>query len=78
MCLYSELLEDLGLKPVVKFMEDWGSWPIIDPRWQSSPPDWNYLADLIAEFAVQFLFSIQSLANLDNANTTALYVSVLS
>jgi hypothetical protein len=33
------------------------------------------MGDIVAEFAVPFIFSISSLASLDNANTTAVYVS---
>jgi hypothetical protein len=37
--------------------------------------DWQRMGDIVAEFAVPFVFSISSLANLDNANITAVYVS---
>jgi hypothetical protein len=33
------------------------------------------MGDIVAEFAVPFIFSISSLASLDNANSTAVYVS---
>lgn len=41
-----------------------------------TPLDWQKMGDIIAEFAVPFLFSISTLPNLDNANTTAVYVSI--
>jgi hypothetical protein len=58
---------------VVELLERWGGWPVLNSDW--TPLDWNKMADIVAAFAVPFIFSISSLASLDNANTTAVYVS---
>jgi len=42
-----------------------------------TPLDWQKMGDIVAEFAVPFLFSISTLPSLDNANTTAVYVSIV-
>ena len=68
----AEALDGLGLRPVMKLLQEWGPWPVV----ATSLPDWDKLADIIAEFGVQFIFSIQSLPLLENTNTTALYVSM--
>jgi hypothetical protein len=36
------------------------------------------MGDIVAEFAVPFIFSISSLPSLDNSNTTAVYVSTVA
>jgi hypothetical protein len=61
---------------VVEFLQQWGGWPVISSDWTLL--DWQSMGDIVAEFAVPFLFSISSLASLDNANTTAVYVSAES
>lgn len=63
-----------GLQPVVDLLEKWGGWPVLNSDW--TPLEWEKMGDIIAEFAVPFLFSISSLPSLDNANTTAVYVSI--
>jgi hypothetical protein len=57
----------------VELLQQWGGWPVITSDW--TPLDWQRMGDIVAEFAVPFIFSISSLASLDNANTTAVYVS---
>jgi hypothetical protein len=65
-----------GLKPVVDLLQKWGGWPVLESDW--TPLDWQRIGDIVAEFAVPFIFSISSLPSLDNANTTAVYVSAYS
>jgi len=43
-----------------------------------TPLDWQKMGDIVAEFAVPFIFSISTLPNLDNANTTAVYLDAPS
>jgi hypothetical protein len=57
----------------VEMLQQWGGWPVLNSDW--TPLDWHRMGDIVAEFAVPFIFSISSLASLDNANTTAVYVS---
>ena len=73
LCL-TDSLDRRGLKPVVDLVRNWGGWPVLNSDW--TPLDWQKMGDIVAEFAVPFTFSISTLPNLDNANTTAVYVSI--
>ena len=69
----TDSLDRRGLEPVVDLLRNWGGWPVLNSDW--TPLDWQKMGDIVAEFAVPFIFTISTLPSLDNANTTAVYVS---
>lgn len=75
-CIDTDSQDRRGLKPVVNLLQKWGGWPVLDSDW--TPLDWQRMGDIVAEFAVPFIFSISSLPSLDNANTTAVYLDAPS
>jgi len=75
-CMDTDSLDKRGLKPVVDLLRNWGGWPVLNSDW--TPMDWEKMGDIIAEFAVPFLFSISTLPNLDDANTTAVFLDAPS
>lgn len=75
-CMDTDSLDRRGLQPVVDLLRNWGGWPVLNSDW--SPLDWQKMGDIVAEFAVPFLFSISTLPSLDNANTTAVYLDAPS
>jgi predicted metalloendopeptidase len=75
-CMDTDSLDRRGLKSVVDLLRNWGGWPVLNSDW--TPLDWQKMGDIVAEFAVPFIFSISTLPNLDNANTTAVYLDAPS
>ncbi|XP_069671144.1 endothelin-converting enzyme homolog [Periplaneta americana] len=71
-CMDTDSLDSRGLEPVVQLLQSWGGWPVLNSSW--SQLTWNRMGDIVSEFAVPFVFSISITANLDNANTTAVYL----
>lgn len=75
-CMDTESQDRRGLEPVVDLLQKWGGWPVLNSDW--TPLDWEKMGDILAEFAVPFLFSVSTLPSLDNANTTAVYLDAPS
>ncbi|PNF39536.1 Neprilysin-1 [Cryptotermes secundus] len=75
-CMDTDSQDRRGLDPVVELLHQWGGWPVLNSDW--TPFDWHRMGDIVAEFAVPFIFSISSLASLDNANSTAVYLDAPS
>lgn len=74
-CMNEELLETLGVTPLVNLLEQFGGWPMTVGDWSENNFDWQFsVAEARRQLGADYLVSVWVFADQKSTDETAIYV----
>ncbi|XP_071529338.1 neprilysin-1-like [Panulirus ornatus] len=78
-CMNEDLLESIGVTPLVNLFEEFGGWPMTVADWNENDFDWQFsVAEARRRQGADYLVSVWVFADQKNTDVTAIYVDQTS